>query len=119
MQVKDNSKDARFKPFGHLSAGAARYRSRIRQTVDVFPDFNFAVEDPVTSFAMKVGGNAILSRARLKLRLPPLARFALRSGIQVSDPYPFAGKRSLAVLSHKPIIPFLALQQHKAIPALI
>jgi opacity protein-like surface antigen len=70
VQVKDNSKETRIKPFGHVLAGAARYRSKIRQTVDVFPDFNFAVEDPVTSFAMKVGGGLDLRISRrIDLRL--------------------------------------------------
>lgn len=64
VQLKDNSKEKRFKPFGHVLAGAARYRSRIRQSVDVFPDFNFAVEDAVTSFAMKVGGGLDLRISR-------------------------------------------------------
>src|SRR5215210_5599595 len=45
LQVKDNSKEARVKPFGHILVGAARYRSRIRQSVDVFPEFDFFVED--------------------------------------------------------------------------
>jgi opacity protein-like surface antigen len=70
MQVKNNSKEARFKPFGHVLAGAAVYRSRIRQSVDVFPDFNFLIEDPVTSFAMKVGGGVDLRVSKkLDLRL--------------------------------------------------
>jgi len=58
------------KPFGHALIGAARYRGRIRQSVDVFPEFNFLVEDPVTSLAMKVGGGLDLRISRhIDLRL--------------------------------------------------
>ena len=70
LQVKDNSKEARVKPFGHILVGAARYRSRIRQSVDVFPEFDFFVEDQVTSFAMKVGGGLdVRISSRVDLRL--------------------------------------------------
>ena len=56
VQVKNNSRDARVKPFGHALAGFARYTNRQQQTLDLFPQFNFTIEDRVTSFAMKVGG---------------------------------------------------------------
>lgn len=70
VQVKNNSNGARVKPFGHALVGAARYRGRIRQSVDVFPGFNFLVEDPVTSFAMKVGGGLDLRVSKhIDLRL--------------------------------------------------
>lgn len=56
VQLKNNSRDARVKPFGHALAGFARYTDRQQQTLDLFPQFNFTIEDRVTSFAMKVGG---------------------------------------------------------------
>ena len=56
VQVKNNSKKARFKPFAHALVGAARYTDRQQQTLDLFPVFNFTIEDRVTSFSMKLGG---------------------------------------------------------------
>jgi opacity protein-like surface antigen len=56
IQVKNNSKRARFKPFAHALFGAARLTSRQEQTLDLFPQFNFTAEDRETSFAMKLGG---------------------------------------------------------------
>jgi len=51
VQIKDNSKETRFKPYAHVLAGGAR------QTVEFSsPDFvdTFDVND--TNFAMKFGG---------------------------------------------------------------
>jgi len=56
VQVKNNSKSARLKPFAHALAGWARYANTQQQTLDLFPQFNFTIEDRVTSFAMKLGG---------------------------------------------------------------
>jgi len=56
IQIKNNSTSARIKPFAHALAGFARYTNRQQQTLDLFPQFNFTIEDRVTSFAMKVGG---------------------------------------------------------------
>jgi opacity protein-like surface antigen len=56
IQIKDNRKDKRVKPFGHVLAGIARYTARQQQTIDIFPQFNFVANDRETSFAMKVGG---------------------------------------------------------------
>ncbi len=56
IQLKNNTRDARVKPFGHALAGVARYTDRQQQILDLFPQFNFTIEDRVTSFAMKVGG---------------------------------------------------------------
>lgn len=56
LQIKDNSREKRIKPFGHVLAGFARYANRQQQTLDLFPQFNFVVEDRETSFAMKLGG---------------------------------------------------------------
>ena len=56
VQFKDNSRAKRIKPFGHVMAGFARYSNRQSQTLDLFPAFNFTIEDRFTSFAMKIGG---------------------------------------------------------------
>jgi Outer membrane protein beta-barrel domain len=56
VQIKNNSRNARIKPFVHALAGVARYTNTQRQTLDLFPQFNFTIEDRVTSFALKVGG---------------------------------------------------------------
>lgn len=56
VQVKNNGRDARIKPFAHALAGFARYTNRQQQTLDLFPQFNFTIEDRETSFAMKLGG---------------------------------------------------------------
>src|SRR5258708_5552533 len=53
VQIKNNGKTARLKPFAHALAGVARYTNRQRQTLDLFPQFNFAIEDRATSFAVK------------------------------------------------------------------
>ena len=56
VQIKNNRRTARFKPFAHALAGLARYSNRQEQTLDLFPQFNFTIEDHETSFAMKLGG---------------------------------------------------------------
>lgn len=56
VQAKNNSREARFKPFAHALAGLARYTNRQQQTIDIFPQFNFTARDRETSFAMKLGG---------------------------------------------------------------
>jgi opacity protein-like surface antigen len=56
VQIKDNSRDKRVKPFAHALAGVARYTNRQSQTLDLFPQFNFVIEDRDTSFALKLGG---------------------------------------------------------------
>jgi opacity protein-like surface antigen len=55
LQVKDNRKSARFKPFAHVLLGAAYYTGTEVQT-STAPNNNFTTKDNVTSFAMKVGG---------------------------------------------------------------
>lgn len=60
VQFKDNSRSKRIKPFGHVLAGFARYTNRQSQILDLFPAFNFTIEDRVTSFAMKIGGGVDL-----------------------------------------------------------
>lgn len=56
VQVKNNSKTARFKPFAHALVGVARYTGRQQQTLDLLPQFNFTAEDRETAFAIKIGG---------------------------------------------------------------
>ena len=56
IQIKNNAREARVKPFAHVLAGFARYSNRQQQTLDLFPQFNFTIEDRETSFAMKLGG---------------------------------------------------------------
>ena len=56
IQIKDNRTAKRFKPFAHALVGFARYTNRQSQTLDLFPAFNFTIQDRDTSFAMKVGG---------------------------------------------------------------
>jgi len=70
VQFKDNSRGKRIKPFGHVLAGFARYTNRQTQTLDLFPAFNFTIEDRVTSFAMKIGGGVDLKVGkRVDIRL--------------------------------------------------
>src|SRR5205823_3086013 len=45
VQIKDNRRDARLKPFGRALAGMARYTNRSSQTIDLFPQFNFVIND--------------------------------------------------------------------------
>jgi opacity protein-like surface antigen len=54
VQIKNNSKTGRFKPFLHALAGVARQTSHDVQTSTA--GFNFTLDDRVTSFAMKLGG---------------------------------------------------------------
>lgn len=56
IQIKDNRTSKRVKPFAHALVGFARYTNRQAQTLDLFPQFNFVIQDRETSFAMKLGG---------------------------------------------------------------
>jgi len=70
LQVKNNSKAARFKPFGHALFGVARLTARQQQTLDLFPQFNYTAEDRETSFAMKLGGGLdVRVSRRIDIRL--------------------------------------------------
>jgi hypothetical protein len=64
VQVKNNSRAARFKPFAHALVGAARYTARQQQDIDLFPEFNFVARDRETSFAMKLGGGLDIRAGR-------------------------------------------------------
>jgi opacity protein-like surface antigen len=89
VQVKDNSKSKRFKPYGHALLGVAR------QTVDfteqtAIPSINFTEtvtsRDQITSFAMKLGGG-------LDVRISP--RVDLRV-VEFNYNPVFAGDRRLS-----------------------
>jgi hypothetical protein len=70
IQVKNNGRDARIKPFAHALAGFARYTNQQQQILDLFPQFNFSIEDRETSFAMKLGGGLdIRAGKRLDIRV--------------------------------------------------
>ena len=70
VQVKDNRKAARFKPFAHALFGAAVNTSRQVQTNPDLPDANFTTRDKVTSFAMKLGGGIdVRVHRRIDIRL--------------------------------------------------
>ena len=56
IQIKNNQRDARVKPFARALVGFARYTNRQSQTIDIFPAFNFVIEDRETSAALKLGG---------------------------------------------------------------
>ncbi|MFL6275030.1 MAG: outer membrane beta-barrel protein [Blastocatellia bacterium] len=68
LQFKDNSKQARFKPFAHALVGAVRQTSKDTQTST--GPFNFTLDDKVTSFGMKLGGGIdVRLHQRIDLRL--------------------------------------------------
>ncbi|MDX6385852.1 MAG: hypothetical protein QOK48_3425 [Blastocatellia bacterium] len=70
VQIKNNSKTARFKPFAHALAGVARYSNRQQQTLDLFPQFNFTIDDSETAFAVKLGGGLdIRAGKRIDIRV--------------------------------------------------
>jgi len=56
VQVKDNGKTARFKPFAHALVGVARQPITQVQTSAQSASDNFTTKDNATSFAMKLGG---------------------------------------------------------------
>lgn len=53
VQVKQNARGARLKPFAHALAGAARYSDRNHESG---PGFDAVIRDATTSFALKLGG---------------------------------------------------------------
>lgn len=55
VQVKDNSRVARIKPFAHALFGAARYADRNHESAPS-DGLDFVVNDSITSFAMRLGG---------------------------------------------------------------
>jgi hypothetical protein len=70
VQVKDNRKAARFKPFAHALFGAAVNTTRQAQTNPDVPAFTFTTRDKVTSFAMKLGGGIdVRVQRRIDIRL--------------------------------------------------
>ena len=70
LQIKNNSVDARVKPFAHALAGAAHYTATLNQTVQPFTAFNSQLSDSVTSFAMKIGaGIDVRAGRRIDIRV--------------------------------------------------
>lgn len=68
VQIKNNSKSDRLKPFAQGLAGFARQTSHDVQTST--GPFNFTLDDRVTSFAMKLGGGVdVRISDRVDLRL--------------------------------------------------
>jgi len=73
LQLKDNSKTKRFKPFAHALVGASRFASTGVNTAPTVPGDNFTLESKVTSFAMKFGGGIdVRVSRRIDLRLAEL-----------------------------------------------
>ncbi|MDQ3920087.1 MAG: hypothetical protein M3348_16600 [Acidobacteriota bacterium] len=101
VQVKDNSRAARFKPFAHALAGVARYSERGRQSIDLFPEFNFVADDRVTAFALKVGGGIdIRAGRRIDIRAVEFDYNPFFAGdhhfTTVSGPFTFAARGKTA-----------------------
>lgn len=71
VQVKDNRKEARFKPFAHALAGAATYNFTGVNTAPDVPLDNYTLRSKnVTSFAMKLGGGIdVRAGRRIDIRL--------------------------------------------------
>lgn len=100
IQVKDNSRDARFKPFAQALVGVQFYKDKITQTIDLFPQFNFVVEDRETALAMKLGGGLdIRVSKRVDIRVIDVAYTPVFAGDRrvdrISgpfDPVNFSGK---------------------------
>lgn len=73
VQLKDNGKTKRFKPFAHALVGASRFASTGVNTAPTYPPDNFTLQSKVTSFAMKFGGGIDLRVSRrIDLRLVEL-----------------------------------------------
>jgi opacity protein-like surface antigen len=88
VQIKDNSKEARFKPFAHALAGAAH--QSVRFSSPLVTD-TFDVDD--TSFALKIGGGIdVRVHPRVDLRLVEVNYNPVFSGDQTIDGVTFSGK---------------------------
>lgn len=70
VQVKDNLKTKRFKPFAHALIGAANYNFRGVNTAPNVPADNYTLRAKVTSLAAKLGGGIdVRVNRRIDLRL--------------------------------------------------
>jgi opacity protein-like surface antigen len=88
LQLKDNSKEARVKPFGHVLAGVAN--QSLRATLTGFAD-SFETDD--TSFAMKFGGGIdVRVHPRVDIRVIELNYNPIFSGDREIDGTTFSGR---------------------------
>lgn len=70
VQVKNNRKTPRFKPFAHALLGAAVNNFKGVNTSADIPEDNFTLKSKITSFAMKLGGGIDLRvNRRIDIRL--------------------------------------------------
>ncbi|HEX8847239.1 MAG TPA: outer membrane beta-barrel protein [Pyrinomonadaceae bacterium] len=88
VQIKDNSKDARFKPFAHVLAGAAN--QSVRFSSPSISD-TFTIDD--TDFAMKFGGGIdVRVSPRVDIRLIELNYNPIFAGDRTIDGDTFSGR---------------------------
>ena len=106
LQVKDNRKDARFKPFAHALFGAAVNASRQVQTSAESASDNFTTRDKVTSFAMKLGGGIdVRVNRKFDIRLvevdynPIFTRDFVTSGAPFQSPRKLKGRTTSRLAS--------------------
>ena len=97
VQIKDNSKETRFKPYVHALFGVARQTATDIQT-STGPD-EFTLRDKETSFAMKLGGGIDVRVSRnVDLRLfefnynPIFAGDRVTAGGPLPDPITVTGR---------------------------
>ena len=87
VQIKDNSKDTRVKPFGHVLAGGAHQSVRLTS-----PGFAEFVDAKDTSFAMKIGGGIdVRVSPRVDVRLIEFDYNPIFSGDQTIEGETFQG----------------------------
>ncbi|MEZ5421989.1 MAG: outer membrane beta-barrel protein [Pyrinomonadaceae bacterium] len=90
LQVKDNSRSARFKPFGHFLVGAATYNYKATNDAPTRPSDNFQITAKTTAFAMKFGGGIdVKVHKRIDLRVIEVNYnpVFIRDYSLVGDPY--------------------------------
>lgn len=70
LQVKDNAKKGRIKPFAHALFGAATYNYKATNVAPTAPQDNFEITAKTTAFAMKFGGGIdVRVNRRMDVRL--------------------------------------------------
>ena len=95
VQIKNNSRSARFKPFVHALVGVAHHRVESKN-ISTLNSNNFTFTDTLNSFAMKLGGG-------IDIRVSP--KIDLRI-IEFDYNPAFAGDRSTSVTLVPPTPPF-------------